>query len=476
MSLKRYAVTNIAGGAIPVGVMVLTVPLYLKELGQVRYGVLSIVWLLLGYFALLEMGLGRAVANQLAKATSISAFSRNEIFWTALLLNALFGVVGMFGIWTCGSILLSGLHVPAAYGAEADAAIPWIAVSFPLALTSSVLVSALEGRSQFGVVNTLQVLTTVVFQIFPLAMTRYLGGTLDVVIPAAVASRALMNIPFFFACVKHVPITTRPVFSIKIAKSLFGYGAWVAVTGVMSPLMETMDRLVVGAMIGAEAVTHYTLPYQAVSKIKLVPLGISRALFPELSVRDQDHAKVLATDSIRVLAALVTPIVVSGMAILPFAMDLWIGRNLSQITTPIGVVLLCGAWANSLAHIPFNLLEAQRRPHLVTKLHAAEIAPFLLILAIFIFYWGVPGAALAWTIRTVTDAVALFALCGLLRETLKILILPGVMVALAALSFFRANASDRIHWTAVAFVVIVTGSWAVVSLRSLSSNAHHHHA
>lgn len=38
------------------------VPFLMHYLGQERLGVLSLVWVIVGYFSFLDMGLGRAVA------------------------------------------------------------------------------------------------------------------------------------------------------------------------------------------------------------------------------------------------------------------------------------------------------------------------------------------------------------------------------------------------------------------------------
>jgi O-antigen/teichoic acid export membrane protein len=52
-------------------------------------------------------------------------------------------------------------------------------------------------------------------------------------------------------------------------------------------------------------------------------------------------------------------------------------------------------------------LQAQGRPNVTAHLHMVEIAPFLLCLWLLIQHAGLPGAALAWTLRVGADCLGL---------------------------------------------------------------------
>ena len=224
MRIRKYTIVNIAGAVIPMLVMLVTVPLYLETIGDVRYGVLALVWLILGYFSFMEMGLGTATANHIARLHDAPSKQREGVFWTAIVVNAAFGIVAALILWVIGNYLLTRvLRIPIEFHEEVLQALPWMIVTLPLALVSSVLNGALEGRNRFVIVNSLQVVSMAIFQVMPLFVAFTFGPSLAYIIPAAVISRAIMNLPFLVACFYYIPLSRHPWVSLVAVKSLLSY-------------------------------------------------------------------------------------------------------------------------------------------------------------------------------------------------------------------------------------------------------------
>ena len=171
MSLSRNTSYNLIGAVLPLLLSLLTVPLYLHLVGIERYGVLQIAWLLLGYFGLFDLGLGRATAFRIAALRDGPPEARAETFWSALIVNLAMGLVGGAILWAAARyFFVDHAKVSAVMRAETVAALPLLAVSVPIATLTGVLTGALQGREKFLETNSISVTSTALFQILPLAV------------------------------------------------------------------------------------------------------------------------------------------------------------------------------------------------------------------------------------------------------------------------------------------------------------------
>ena len=66
-SLARNTGLNIIGQVVPLLVGLGAIPYVVRGLGTERFGILSIAWVLLGYFSLFDLGLGRATTKFVAE-------------------------------------------------------------------------------------------------------------------------------------------------------------------------------------------------------------------------------------------------------------------------------------------------------------------------------------------------------------------------------------------------------------------------
>jgi O-antigen/teichoic acid export membrane protein len=422
---------NMGGMAIPVVVSLVTIPIFIHHIGEARYGVMSIVWLLLGYFGFLDFGLARASANTLAKLGDAQAEVRGRVIASAFYLNAGLGLVGAFAIFLAGGLLFRDLFgLPADIWQEMHHALPFVGGMLPLALVSGVGLGALESRERFLLANILQTVGTAAGQIIPALCAVYWTPDLSVLLPLSFSVRFLSVLAIFAMLARHERLRLYR-FDRALGRRLFGYGAWVSVSNIISPILTSLDQFLIGAKLGAAMVPFYSVPMGLSSRVQIVAGALARAVFPRLSRYERLEAVQLTEQSIITLAYVFGGICAMALFLVHPFFTLWISADFASKATLVGQVLILGSWINGLALIALSLIQGQGRPDLAAKVHTAELLPFVGLLWLMIHEFGLVGAAIAWTIRVTVDALLLFWLGGL-RLMPMMRVLPAALLLLLA--------------------------------------------
>jgi O-antigen/teichoic acid export membrane protein len=465
LSVSRHTGYNLIGAVIPIALSLITVPIYLKLVGTDRYGVLAIAWLLLGYFGLFDLGLGRATSYRVAALRDSTPQARADTFWAALATNALMGIVGGLLLWAAAGYFFGHVFkVDERLRPEMLSAVPLLAASVPIATLTGVLGGALGGRERFLELNVISVISTAMFQLIPLGLAWTMGPNLVLLLSGALAARLLAAA--YLAFRSYAELGARNPVRLKIPelKVLLRYGGWVTLAGIFAPLLIMVDRFAIGAVLGARSVSTYTVPYQLASRIQILPSSLTTAMFPRLSSAAPEEQGILAEKAMRTLSSLLfTPFIGAIFIIEPF-LHIWVGRNLDPQAAAIGRIMLLGMWANAFALISFTRIEASGRPDLIVKIMLIEIPPYFTLLYFGMTTLGLMGAACAATARFVIDFVLMtWVADGRIRSWRSHL---GSLVFLSICAWLAAlwTIADWRWWVAAVVSLSIASAWSLYAM------------
>jgi len=460
LSIRRNTAYNLLGSVIPLAVSLVTIPIYLSLIGEARFGVLAIAWLLLGYFGLFDLGLGRATAQRIAAQVDDTASERAQTFWTAITLNTGLGVIGGLLIWPVAFYFFGNIfEIEDALRPEARAVVPWLILAVPMATLSGVLSGALQGRERFFELSLISIFGTVFFQLFPLTAAILLGADLGVLLPAALFARLLTLIILFERCRRHIFLGHAATFDRQQAGRLLRFGGWVTVSSFLGPMMAILDRLIIGAMFSAKAVTYYAVPFQLGERSTVFSYALATALFPRFAAAAGQEEIRLAHEGQRTLIVVMTPMVAAGVLLMGPFLSWWITPAFAQESTLLGQIILLGFWINGLAKIPHLRLQARGRPDLVAKCYLGEMLPFFCVLYLGLSAFGLVGAAVAFFFRVLLDFVLLASLTGTLRQLLRMLLIPALLLSAAFLIATKIQTFQNDWFVMVTVFVLITMSW-----------------
>ena len=467
MSIARNTAYNLLGSAIPLVVSLVTIPIYISLIGEARYGVLAIAWLLLGYFGLFDLGLGYATAQRIAVMRDAPAAERAQTFWTALTLNVGLGIVGGLLMWPIASYFFGNVFkVEEPIRQEVLAVVPWLMLAVPMATLTGVLTGALQGRERFLELNLISVTGTVLFQLLPLSAAMLWRVDLGIILPVVLAVRLITVGMLFERCHKHLVCNQEITFVRAQAGQLLRFGGWVTVTSFVGPLMSIVDRFVIGSTVGAKAVTYYTVPLQLAERSSVIPVALTSAMFPRFAASTLQEERRLAFEGLRILAIVMTPLVAAGILLMDLFLAWWITPAFAKQSSLIGQIVLIGIWANGFARVPLMQLQARGRPDLVAKCHLAELLPYFGLLYLGLTEFGLVGAATAFTIRVIVDFFLLALLAGVLRPSRQIMLIPILLLGTAILIGVQNNL-DRTQWLVFVLshmaITIIWALWQTLS-------------
>lgn len=215
------------------------------------------------------------------------------------------------------------------------------------------------------------------------------------------------------------------------------------------------------------AVAYYVTPYEAATKLWIIPTAVVSVLFPAFSsclTNDRRRTAFLFEKGLHYIFLALFPVVVCAVAFGRSALTLWLGKEMANHCAPIFRLLVIGVLANSLAQVPFWHIQAANRPDLTAKVHLLELPCYLFILRILLGRYGVYGAGIAWALRATADALVMFWVSSrLLTESIPYLIrlLKTCLVASLALSavFFVEDVRMACILIAAEFAVLAPLAW-----------------
>lgn len=465
MSISRHTTYNLIGSIIPIVLSLVTVPLYLHLVGSERYGVLAIAWLLLGYFGLFDLGLGRATSFRIAALKGAAPEARATTFWAALTVNVAMGLAGALVLWLAAGFFFGRVFkVDAALRQEMILAVPLLAASVPVATMTGVLTGAMQGREQFLRMNVVSVTSTALFQLLPLAIAWLVSPNLSLLLIGALGARILAGCVMAVFC--HQEITRgHPVkFERREAVELLKYGGWVNLTSIVGPVLYMIDRFTIGSVMGARAVTDYTVPFQLATRTAILPSALMTALFPRLSSAGPEEREALAnTASLAIISLLGLPFL-GGIYIMGPFLQVWVGQQLGAEAPWVGRIVLIAMWANALALVSFTRLQASGRPDIVSKIMVLEIPPYFLILFAGVKLFGLVGCALATAARSLMDYLLLTWFAGRGYTGWRIVLANFAVLSLGAWCAGQWPLTDWRWWASGAALAAISFGLAAITI------------
>lgn len=403
---------NLFTRGLPIVLGLVCVPFLIRGMGAERFGILTMVWAIVGYASIFDLGLGRALTQVVARKIGHDDLDdMPALIWTGATLSFALGALGAVGLGFAAPMIVSYMKVSPHIYNEVVWSVWLLALSVPGLVCNIGLNGVLEAYQQFKAINLLRMPIIISNFLLPLIILKF-SPTLTAMVAAILVGRYL-TIGLTLVVIQRMLPNFMAAFAVKkdYFHELFKFGKWITVIGFVSPVMGYFDRFVLSNMLGAQQVAFYTTPYDTLLRAKTFVDGAISVIFPAMStvyVESRQKAKHLYWRGLLAMAAL---------SLIPFGLvyllaepglALWLkDAELARKCTPSAQWLAIAFYAQVVASVPYSFVQAAGRADLTAKFLFLELPFYIATLLWGINQFGLIGAPIAMLLRTMMDGILL---------------------------------------------------------------------
>ena len=283
--LIKNSILNTSGQFVPLFVAFFTTPYVVSHLGMELFGVLTIVWVIVGYFTIFDCGLGTATTKYISESLgSEDKLSVSKVYWTSLLLISCLGTVGVCLFCFFVPMLVARFFIVSPKLLPEVMAVATIASPLILfLLVKSVLIGAVQAYQKFGIVNIITISNITCSQLIPVwVLSR--GRSLKEIIIWLLIVEFIFTLIWFAASLIIIPERKFQGFlALGVFKKFAFFSFWLLIQRIMNWIQLNIHTVLIGTLISVSVIGYYTIPYSLVCKIGLIGAGFNPVIFPAAS-------------------------------------------------------------------------------------------------------------------------------------------------------------------------------------------------
>lgn len=411
------AVFSVIAWVIPMAVNFGTTPILLRLLGPDGFGLQNLVGLVIGYLAVMDLGLDIAVVKFLSEYHARGEVEQeNRLLSTNLQLYCVIGLLGLLVIWLSANLLATRFFViPDDLKPQAVLVFQLAGVGFLVNMLTAWGSSTLQSLQRYDLVGTLSMINNVFGTLAGLAVV-YLGNGIVGYVGTRIAVSFIVALLFVVLVRRSLPLLRL---SWKLDREMLrriggvvAYGFVLRITGILT---TGIDRTLIGAWIGTAAVTLYVVPsLVSTSMRQIVPRALS-FLFPmtsELSSTGKHvYLQQILTQVIGSVAKISVSMFVPVFVLADIILTLWVGQDIANQSTQVFRILLVSGFFASFSIFAAAVIPGLGRFRVFTVYTVVKAMVMVVCGIVLIPLWGIIGAGMAVLVGGIVEtAYTFFAL------------------------------------------------------------------
>ena len=419
----RNVFFNLASQALILGTSFITTPYIVNKLGADSYGVVILLSTILGYLNFLDLGLSGALTRYLTECASVYDWERfRRLLWSSLIFYAsISSIVATLLLIIPSRLILHVINIPPSlHDAFMRAFLIGIAawVIGLLTLPPHAVLWAYHrlDMASFSVLisGTLQPILTVT--------TLFLGYGIVGVSIATLLTHVTVLITTIWMSTRLHRSWGKPLWDPQSLKPLFRYGGWLTLAQVVTQVVGSLDKILIGTYLSPASVGYYNISTSLPLKLWIIHGAFVSSAFPlivSLKAHSASSTEVfhLVSRFAKSILLLLSPFALFFIFFGHTFLSTWINETYAR--NGLFCIMLASVYSliSGFSNIFHALLRAWERPDLSTKAYLFATLGYLPLLYVFIRWLGISGGALALVLFSVIE---LFLILRFVQEIFKI--------------------------------------------------------
>lgn len=402
-SLTLNAISNWTSLVLHVAIGFFLTPFIIRTLGKSGYGIWTLVTSLVGYYGLLNLGVGTAINRYIARYTAQQDDEAlNHIASTALVMFCFTGLLAAIFSFVFAESIAKFFEVKPENIEDFKRLVRLIGLTTGISFPSHVFGAIVNSREHFTATNIVSIVQILLRTALTVALLQNGFGLTGLGISDLLTTT--FGLAVYFVIFKIYASDIRITLAYanrRTLKKLIIYGGITTVIIVADIVRINFDSIVIGKFVNLDAIGVYGVAALIIRYIVNAITSGMRVLIPRFSYLDgagqTDQLKKLFLRSLNICAFLAFG---AGMLSLIFGgrfIVLWVGR---EFIPAIPVLLILSiAYAFALCQNPaIGLMYALKKHYIFAAATIVEATANLILSIILAPKYGINGVALGTAI------------------------------------------------------------------------------
>ena len=399
-TILKNVTSNWAALVVNIAVSFFLAPFVVASLGNVYYGIWTLLNQFTGYLWLFDFGVRESVIKYVAQYHATGEYDRiDATVNTSLFLYTPIAVLTLIGTAGMAALLPHIFNIPADSVFEARVALLLTGTSIAQSFVFNVFVGVLMGLRRYYLVSRMGIAFSLLRSaLIVLALKAGYGIVALGVIQLSLGT--LMGGLVLWHALKFLP-TYRPRLVRPAREELtrvFNYSRFVVGNNIGEKLIFSTDALVIGALQPVSMLTFYAIAGSLIGYLRNLMQASASVLNPETSAlaAERDDARLGTLFATATQAGMLVGLPVCiGLFILGTRfVSLWVGPEYGPLSGQV-LMVLATAHAFGLPHYCISaVLYGLDRHRIIARWRGVEAIINLGLSILFVYQFGIIGAAL----------------------------------------------------------------------------------